>query len=101
MSTGDGPQRQAAPFVRPSWGFRARWSAQYLVGEGFDDAGDLAGCSLVGAMALAGQHDLLGVRHGAGQGVEPGAEMGPNGGWRGTFSPGCLAASWLKVIVEG
>ena len=56
---------------------------------------------LVGAMALAGHHDLLGVWQGAGQGAEPGAEMGPAGGWRGTFSPGCLAASWLKVTVEG
>jgi len=55
----------------------------------------------VGALALAGQHDLLGVWQGAGQGVEPGAEMGPVGGWRGTFSPGCLAASWLKVTMEG
>ena len=100
MSTGHGQQCQAAPVIRPLLGASAL-AGKRSTGEGSDDAGDVAGGCLVGAMTLAGQHDLVGVRQGAGQGAGPGAEMGPVGGWGGTFSPGRLAASRLKVIVEG
>jgi hypothetical protein len=51
-------------------------SAQHLVGEGFNDAGELVGGFQVGVVALPVQHHPFGMRQRAGKGVEPFAEMG-------------------------